>query len=74
MPMRVVNSALGEGRCSEWSGDAGVWGGGKMHGYRATLLSGERRVTIVCRCPESNWKILQPAFDKVLGSLAPGGG
>jgi len=73
-PMRTVSPPIGEGRCSEWSGDSASWGGGKLHGYRATFLTGERRVTFVCRCPESSWKALQPAFDKMLAGLAPGGG
>ena len=73
-PMQTLNTPLGEGRCSEWSGDAGRFGGGIMHGYRATVLSGDRRIIFVCRCRESDWKTLKPAFDKMLVSLAPGGG
>ena len=73
-PMQVIKAPLGEGRCSEWSGDAGRWNGGLMHGYRATLLSGDRRVLFVCRCRQSDWKTLRPAFNKMLMSLASGGG
>ena len=73
-PMKTINSGMGEGRCSEWTGNASFMGGGDVHGYRATLLSGERRIRFVCRCPKSDWKTLQPAFDKVLASLAPATG
>jgi hypothetical protein len=66
--------AFGEARLSEFTGDAGMLKGGKTHGYRATILSGDRRVTVVCRCPESDWSTLRPAFSTILQSLAPGGG
>jgi hypothetical protein len=66
--------ALGEARLSEFTGEAGILQGGKTHGYRATILSGDRRVTVVCQCPESDWSTLKPAFGTILQSLSPGGG
>lgn len=74
MPMQTFNSPLGEARYSEWTGEGGFGKGGKLRGYRATILPGERRVTVVCQCPENDWKTLRPAFGRVLGSLAPGSG
>lgn len=68
------SSPLGEARISEWTGKGGMFGGEKMHGLRATMLSGERRVTVTCQCPEDDWKTLRPAFSTVLKSLRPGGG
>ena len=47
---------------------------GKLHGYRVTVLGGERRFTILCRCPQRNWKILEPAFLRVIQSVAAGSG
>jgi hypothetical protein len=41
-------------------------------GYRATALGHDKDVTVFCVCPESDWKTLQPAFDRLLGSLKRG--
>jgi hypothetical protein len=41
------------------------------HGYRATVVIGHNRVQIVCKCPESEWQALKPAFDKVIASVGP---
>jgi hypothetical protein len=68
-PMLALNSGLGEGRCSEWTGKGGGLLGGPMHGYRATFLNTERRITVRCECPEQDWPTLKPAFEKVVASL-----
>ncbi len=59
---------IGEGRRSIFIADQTL--GGKVYGYRATLLSGDRRITVVCSCPATNWKALKPAFEKVIESLS----
>lgn len=68
----VFRNALGEGRKSEFVADGGI-GGGKIHGYRATFLSRDRRFVVICTCPHSDWKTLRPAFDRVLDSFKSGG-
>jgi hypothetical protein len=45
-----------------------------LHGYRATILGGERRISFEARCRDSDWPALKPAFERVLTSLAPGSG
>ena len=65
------SKGLGEGRRSIFVADQSL--GGKVYGYRATLLSGDRRITIVCSCPATNWKELKPAFERVTASLRRGG-
>lgn len=62
---------LGEGRRSTFIADQSL--GGKVYGYRATLLSGDRRITVICTCPATNWQVLKPAFEKVITSLRVGG-
>jgi hypothetical protein len=62
---------MGEGRRSIFTSDGSL--GGKTYGYRATLLTGDRRITIVCSCPATNWKELKPAFERVTASLRRGG-
>jgi hypothetical protein len=66
-----VSKAIGEGRRSFFTADQTL--GGKTYGYRATLLSGDRRITVLCTCPAANWNALKPAFEKVINSLRLGG-
>jgi len=65
------SKGIGEGRRSIFIADQTL--GGKIFGYRATLLTGDRRITVVCSCPATNWKALKPAFEKVIESLRLGG-
>jgi len=65
------SKGLGEGRKAIFIADQTL--GGKTYGYRATLLSGDRRITIITTCPATNWQTLKPAFDKVVASLRYGG-
>jgi hypothetical protein len=64
------SKGMGEGRRSMFTADQTF--GGKTFGYRATLLTGDRRITIVCTCPSGNWEALKPAFEKVISSLGLG--
>jgi hypothetical protein len=64
----VVNSAgLGEGRRSTFIANQSM--GGKVYGYRATFLGGDRRIEVICTCPATNWKVLKPAFEKIINGL-----
>jgi hypothetical protein len=65
------SQGLGEGRRNIFTADQTL--GGKVYGYRATLLAGDRRVTVVCSCPATNFKDLKPAFERVISSLGQGG-
>lgn len=62
------SKGLGEGRKAIFIADGGMVG--KIYGYHATLLTGDKRLTILCTCPATNWKVLRPAFDKVLASVS----
>ena len=61
---------LGPSRRNEFTA-ASTFGSG-LHGYRATLLGNDKSVNVYCVCPESDWKTLQPAFEKVLLSMKRG--
>lgn len=61
----------GEAKKSEFTGSGSL--GGKRHGYRVTSLLTSQRLTIICECPEDEWKRLQPVFDRVINSVAHGG-
>ena len=70
-PKPFQSKGIGEGRRSTFIADQTL--GGKVYGYRATLLANDRRVTVVCTCPATNWQVLKPAFEKVIVSLRQGG-
>ncbi len=42
-----------------------------IHGFHATVLDEFHQLTIVCRCTESEWEALKPAFQHVISTLAP---
>jgi len=65
------SKGMGEGRRSMFTADQTF--GGKIFGYRATMLTGDRRITVVATCPAGNWQTLKPAFEKVISSLRQGG-
>ena len=62
----------GDARISEWTANSGS--GGRLHGYRVTMLNKEREITVICLSPERNWAILQPAFQRMINSVTPGNG
>jgi len=70
MTPQTVKTSLGKARKAEFTA-AGNFGT-KLHGYRATILTHQRRLRIVCECPESDWATLQPAFDRVIESFGRG--
>jgi hypothetical protein len=65
------SKGFGEGRKSVFIAPGSF--GSKIYGYRATLLSGDRRITIIATCNATNWQALKPAFDTVIASLRHGG-
>ncbi len=71
-PTVFQSKGLGEGRKGIWIADQSL--GGKIYGYRATLLTGDRRITVLTFCPAPNWQTLKPAFDKFILGLRRVGG
>jgi hypothetical protein len=65
------SKGLGEGRKAIFIASGAL--GAKTFGYRATLLSGDRRITIITTSPATNWQTLKPAFDTVIASLRQSG-
>lgn len=62
LPVTVPTAGMGPAVCSIFFADS-------VMGVRATALGHNHRIRIVCTCPPSNWKILRPAFEKVVASL-----
>lgn len=65
-----IQTGLGEGQKSEFHGTNAF--GAETHGYRVTTFSRDYRIRVLCKCPASEWKALQPAFDKVIESVGFG--
>ncbi len=63
---QAIPSASGEARVSEWTA------AGNLRGYRVTMLGREREFTVICFCPERDWPVLRPAFQRIIGSVKPG--
>ena len=72
LPTHPFQARLGDSRLNEWTGVGDT--GAKMHGYRVTMLTKDKMVTLVCRCRETDWKTLQPAFVNVIHSVDQGPG
>ncbi|MDX1934159.1 MAG: hypothetical protein SFU56_16280 [Capsulimonadales bacterium] len=74
-PSQMLRCGMGEGRVSEFTAEKadGIFKY-KVHGYRATVLSGERRLVGVLRCAETDWASLSPGFGQILSSLTAGPG
>lgn len=66
----VYQCGLGDGRKSEFVARSGFTT--RLRGYRATTMTTNKGVHILCQCTDGNWKSLQPAFDKVLESMQLG--
>lgn len=72
LPAQPFRSTFGEARLSEFSYKGEGWSG-RMKGYRATILGGEKLMTVKCVSTERDWGLLKPAFQRTLNSIAPGG-
>jgi hypothetical protein len=66
----VITTGFGDSRKSDFTGQSTF--GASTRGYRVTALGLDHRIRVVCRCPESEWAALQPAFDQVIESVARG--
>jgi hypothetical protein len=66
----VIECPLGPARASEFTAKTSF--GGKLHGWRGTIIGHDKGVTLFCSCPEADWQALQPVFEKVFASMERG--
>jgi hypothetical protein len=69
-PAVFKGSQLGEGRIAVFSAAGEGLFGSKLRGYRVTLLTRDRRVTVLCHCPEKEFAKFKPVFLAVCRSLS----
>jgi hypothetical protein len=66
----IKNPSLGAGVQSDFAAAGGF--GVRLRGTRTTFLSNNRRISVLCQCPLPTWRVLKPAFDKVIESVRLG--
>ena len=69
-PAVFKGSELGEGRISQFTASGGGLFGSKLRGYHVTLLSRDRRVTILAHCPEKDFPKQKATFLAVCRSFS----
>lgn len=66
-PSQTINTSMGDGRICRFSAGGGP--SGRRAGFRCTMLTNNRRITVLCHCPASRFDAMQPAFETVLKSV-----
>jgi hypothetical protein len=69
-PAVFKGAKLGEGRFSLFTAAGSGLFGSKLRGYHVTLLTNDRRVTILCYCPEKEFAQFKPTFLAVARSVS----
>jgi hypothetical protein len=69
-PASFKGSGLGEGRIATFTASSGGVFGSKLQGIRVTLLSNDRRITILCEAPPKEFEKLKATFLAVCRSLS----
>jgi hypothetical protein len=71
-PAQAFRSQLGDARWSEFTAKGSGFMSSDVHGYRATIMGTERAITVTCQASEKEWKVVDAAFKRVIGSIGPG--
>lgn len=66
-PVQELDSKLGPGRVSEFTAKTAF--GKALHGYRATIMSRDRRIVTYCTCDETDWNTLAESYMHMLRSF-----
>jgi hypothetical protein len=69
VPVVFKGSQLGEGRISSFTATESGLFGSKLAGYHVTLLTNDRRISILCSCPEQELAANKARFLAVCRSL-----
>ena len=69
-PTLFKGAGLGEGRIAAFTASTGGLFGSKVRGYRVTLLTNDRRITVLCECPPGDFAGLKPLFLAVARSAS----
>jgi hypothetical protein len=65
-----IETGFGDTRMSEFTA-SGSWGS-KMRGIRASMLGLNLQYTVICDCPEEDWEVCRPVFERIIKSMSRG--
>jgi Lipocalin-like domain len=69
-PTLFKSSRMGEGRIATFTASGGGLFGSKLRGYRVTFLTTNRRITVLCSCPDGEFTKLKPTLLAVCRSIS----
>lgn len=69
-PALFKGAGLGEGRLSAFTGSGGGLFGSKLRGVRVTLMTNDRRVSVLCEAPAAEFEKMKPTFLAICRSLS----
>jgi hypothetical protein len=69
-PTVFKGSLLGEGRIATFTATESGLFGSKVQGFRVTLLTNDRRITVLCQCSGKELEKLKPTFYAVCRSVS----
>lgn len=65
-----IETGFGDTRVSEFTASGSF--GSKIRGMRASMLGLNLQFTVICDCPEKDWEVCKPVFEKVIKSMSRG--
>ncbi len=65
----LFKAGLGEGRIAAFTASGGSLFASKIRGYRVTLLTRDRRITVLCHCDTADFEKLKPTFLAICRSV-----
>ena len=69
-PPQKIETGFGDTRMSEFTA-SGSWGS-TIRGVRASMLGRDLQWTVICDCPEKDWAVCQPIFERIVKSMSRG--
>ena len=65
-----IETGFGDTRVSEFTASGSF--GSKIRGMRASMLGQNLQFTVICDCPEDDWDVCKPIFERVIKSMSRG--
>ncbi len=69
-PPQTLETGFGDTRMSEFTA-SGSWGS-TIRGVRASMLGRDLQWTVICDCPEKDWAVCKPIFERIVKSMSRG--
>lgn len=69
-PPQKIETGFGDTRVSEFTASGSF--GSKIRGMRASMLGLDLQFTVICDCPEDDWDVCKPIFERAIKSMSRG--